>query len=196
MGTIFKRFYNWAMRTAAGPRAMHAVGWTSFAESAILPIPIDAVTFPVMLADRSRIWRVVWLASWTSALGGAVGYTLGWLLYETVVTWMIDFYGWEHAFHEISEDFHEHGAIIVAVGAISPIPYKLVAIASGVERLDFLLFMVISVLGRGVRFAIFGALIWKWGDKVHYMMEHHSKLFGWGLIASLVFGFVLVSWLF
>jgi membrane protein YqaA with SNARE-associated domain len=183
------------MRMAAGPRAMRAVGLVSFSESALLPIPIDAVTIPVMLADRSKVWPVAWLATWTSVVGGAVGYAIGWLLYETLVTWLIDLYGWQEAFANIQQDFHEQGALIVAIGAITPVPYKLVAIASGVEQLDFGLFMLVSVLGRGARFVFFSGLVWYFGPAVRRIMDRNAKWVGWVVLATLIFGFVIVGWL-
>jgi len=187
--------YHWAMRAAAGPHAMRTVGLVSFGESAILPIPIDAVTFPVMLADRSKVWRVAWLATWTSVLGGAVGYLLGWLLYEMLVSWLIEVYGWQDAFARFQEDFHEQGILIVAFGAISPVPYKLVAIASGVEQLDFLLFMAVSLVGRGVRFAFFSGIIWYFGPAVRRVMDRNARLVSWIAVGSVILGFALVTFL-
>jgi len=181
------------MRAAAGPRAMRAVGLVSFGESALLPLPVDAVTLPVMLADRTRVWPVAWLATWTSVLGGAVGYAIGWLLYETLVAWLIEFYGWQRAFAQFQADFHEQGALIVAIGALTPVPYKLIAIASGVERLDFGLFLLVSVLGRGLRFAAFSALVWYCGPAVRRILDRNARWVGWIVLAALILGFALVG---
>lgn len=184
------------MRAGAGPGALRAVALVSFAESAILPIPVDAVTLPVMLADRTRLWRVVWVASLASVFGGLVGYGLGCLLYETVVAWLIEVYGWQDAFARVRQDFHEQGALIVAVGALSPIPYKLIAIASGVERLDLALFVAISLLGRGGRFLAFGLLAWHFGPRVRQALDRHAHWIGWLVLALLVAGFAATRWVF
>lgn len=183
------------MAAAAGPRALRVVALVSFGESALLPLPVDAVTLPVMLADRRRVWPVAWLATWTSVLGGAVGYALGLLLYETLVRWLIGFYGWEQAFAAFQADFHARGALIVAIGALTPVPYKLIAIASGVEGLDFGLFLAISLLGRGARFAAFAALVWWCGPAVRRLLDRHARWVGWAVLALLLLGFVLVGWL-
>jgi membrane protein YqaA with SNARE-associated domain len=183
------------MRAGAGPGALRAVALVSFAESAILPVPVDGVTLPVMLADRRRLWRVVWVASLASVLGGLVGYGLGYLLYETLVAWLIDFYGWQDAFAEVRRDFHEQGALIVAVGAVSPIPYKLIAIASGVERLDLPLFAAISVLGRGGRFLAFGLLAWRFGPRLRRVLDRHAHWIGWLVLALLIGGFAAARWI-
>ncbi len=183
------------MRAGAGPGALRAVALVSFAESAILPVPVDAVTLPVMLADRTRLWRVVWVASLASVLGGLVGYGLGYLLYETLVTWLIEFYGWQDAFAEVRQDFQRQGALIIAIGALSPVPYKLIAIASGVERLDLLLFAAISALGRGGRFLAFGLLAWHFGPRLRQVLDRHAHWIGWLVLALLVGGFAAVRWI-
>jgi membrane protein YqaA with SNARE-associated domain len=183
------------MRAGARPGALRLVALVSFAESAVLPIPVDAVTLPVMLADPARVWRVVWVASLASVLGGAVGYGLGLLLYETLVSWLIDFYGWEASFASVRQDFQDHGAMIVAIGAVTPIPYKLIALASGVERLDFALFLAISIVGRGGRFIFFGALVRWFGPEVRRVLDRHGGVVGWVVLVLLVGGFAAVQWL-
>jgi membrane protein YqaA with SNARE-associated domain len=113
-----------------------------------------------MLADRRRLWRVVWVATLASVLGGLVGYAIGRLLYETLVVWLVDLYGWQASFATIQTEFHQQGALIVLIGALTPIPFKLIAIASGVERLDLWLFLGVALFGRAGRFLSFGLLIW------------------------------------
>lgn len=184
------------MRAGARPGALRAVALVSFAESALLPIPVDAVTLPVMLADRRRAWRVAWVAALASLLGGIAGYLLGLLLYETLVRWLIELYGWQRAFAEVTQDFRENGAVIVAVGAVTPIPFKLIAIASGVERLDFALFVAVSALGRGGRFLAFAALVVWQGERVRALLDRHAGLAGWLTLLLLAVGFAAVEWLF
>ncbi len=182
------------MRAGSGPGALRVVALVSFAESALLPIPVDAVTLPVMLAERARLWRVVWVASLASVLGGLVGYGIGRLLYETLVVWLIDLYGWQDSFAALRRDFHDQGALIVLLGALSPLPYKLIAIASGVEQLDLWLFLAISVLGRGGRFAAFGLLAWWLGPRLRLLLDRHAAWIGWLVLALLIGGFVAVEW--
>jgi membrane protein YqaA with SNARE-associated domain len=192
---IFQNLYQRAMRAGARPGALRLVALVSFAESAVLPIPVDAVTLPVMLADSARIWRVVWVASLASVLGGAAGYGLGLLLYETVVSWLIELYGWQESFAAVRHDFEAQGAMIVAIGAVTPIPYKLIAIASGVERLDFALFLAISIVGRGGRFLFFGALVRWFGADLRQVLDRHAGVTGWIVLLLLVGGFATVQWL-
>lgn len=184
------------MRAGSGPGAQRAVALVSFAESALLPLPVDAITLPVMLADRARLWRTVANAALFSVLGGLAGYGLGLLLYETVVTWLIDLYGWQESFAALQADFHARGLLIVLIGALSPIPFKLIAIASGVERLDLALFLLAAVAGRGARFTAFGLLVWRFGPAVRRILDRHAGWIGWLVLALLVGGFLAVEWVF
>lgn len=183
------------MQAGSGPGAQRAVAAVSFAESALLPLPVDAVTLPVMLANRATLWRTVLNASAFSVLGGLAGYLLGLLLYATVVSWLIEFYGWEEAFAGLKADFHEQGVLIVLIGAVSPIPFKLVAIASGVEHLDLTLFLLTAAAGRGARFAAFGLLVWRFGPAVRRILDRHAGWIGWVVLALLIGGFAAVEWL-
>jgi len=182
------------MTAGAGPRALWAVGGVSFAESALLPLPVDAVTLPAMLADRSRIWRVVLVATAASVAGGLLGYAIGLLLYETLVQWLIALYGWQEPFAALQRDFQANGVMIVLLGAITPIPYKLIAIASGVQQLDLGLFLLLSILGRGLRFVGFGLLLWRYGPAIRLLLDRHAMLAGWLTLVLLLGGFLAVGW--
>ncbi len=162
------------------------VGVTSFAESSIVRCRSMPVVVPVMLADRRQVWLTALVATLTSVAGGAVGYLIGHLLYETVVVWLIDLYGWEASFKRIQERFHDEGLWIVLIGAITPIPYKLIAIASGVQSLPFLLFVLASFAGRGVRFlAIAMALYW-FGPQIRVLLDRYAKIIGWIVVIVLI----------
>ncbi len=182
------------MVAGQGPRGLWAVGATSFAESALLPVPVDAVLVPVMLADRRQVWLAALVATLTSVAGGAVGYLIGHLLYETVVVWLIDLYGWEATFNRIQERFHEEGIWIVLIGAITPLPYKLIAIASGVQSLPFLLFLLASFAGRGVRFLAIAIALYWFGPQIRVLLDKYAKIIGWIVVIVLILGFVAIEW--
>ncbi|GAB5468531.1 MAG: YqaA family protein [Rhodospirillales bacterium] len=184
------------MVAGQGKRGLWVVGAISFAESALLPLPVDAVLVPVMLADRKRVWRAALICALASVLGGCVGYLIGHLLYETLVTWLIHIYGWEEAFARIQERFHEEGIWIVLIGALTPLPYKLIAIASGVQSLPFLLFLLASLAGRSVRFFAVAIALYYFGPQIRRLLDRHAKIIGWIVVIVLVLGFVAVEWVF
>ncbi len=191
---MFDRFYRWSMRAGQGRRGLWACALTSFAESALLPLPVDAILVPVMLADRRQVWRAALITAVASVLGGCVGYLLGYLLYETVVVWLIDLYGWEESFKRIQSRFHHEGLWIVLIGALTPLPYKLIAIASGVQSLPFLLFLGASILGRGLRFFAVGLALYYFGPQIRGLLDRHAKIVGWIVLITLILGFVMIEW--
>jgi len=184
------------MRAAQGRRGLWAVGVVSFAESALLPLPVDAILVPVMLADRRQVWTATAVVTLASVAGGCAGYLLGYLLYETVVTWLIDLYGWQEAFARIRTRFHEEGLWIVLLGAITPLPFKLVAIASGVQSLPFLMFLLAALAGRFVRFFFVGLALYYFGPQIRTLLDRHARIVGWIVVVTLILGFVAVEWVF
>ncbi|MEQ8655599.1 MAG: VTT domain-containing protein [Kiloniellales bacterium] len=182
------------MTAAQGPRGLWACAVASFAESALLPLPVDAILVPVMLADRRQVWKAALITAVASVVGGCVGYLIGVFLYETLVVWLIDLYGWEETFKRIQERFHDEGVWIVLIGAITPLPYKLIAIASGVQSLPFLLFLGASILGRGLRFFAVAVALYYFGPQIRDLLDRYATIIGWIMVIVLILGFVMIEW--
>ena len=144
---------------AAWIRSRHA-GWIlagiSFLESVIAPILIDPFLIALIFAKRSAWIRFIAISIIFSVLGGIAGYVLGALFYELVAVQIITFYGLEGAMAATITRIAAGGFAFVLIGALTPIPYKLVAIASGVAQLDFATFLFASVIGRILRLGLVG----------------------------------------
>ena len=163
--------YNWTLSLAAH---RHAVWWlavVSFAESSFFPIPPDAILIPMILARRDRAWFYATVCLVASVLGGAAGYAIGAFLFETVGRPLVDFYAAGAVLEGVKGDFAEHGWWIVLGGGMTPFPYKVVTIASGALALDPAAFMASSIVGRGVRFFLVAALLWKFGPPIRTFIE-------------------------
>jgi membrane protein YqaA with SNARE-associated domain len=191
----FDRLYQWTIKRAKTSLALWALALVSFAESAILPIPIEVITIPLFMAERKRVWRVALVATVGSVLGGMLGYAIGHYLYETLGSWLLNFYGYQNEFNSLQEKFRHSGCYVVMVGGITPIPYKVVSIASGVAKLSFPVFVAASFASRGLRFLAFALLFYYFGPSVRYFLEKHGPLLGWGVLGLLIAGFLVVFWL-
>ncbi|WP_197282208.1 YqaA family protein [Dethiosulfatarculus sandiegensis] len=167
----------------------------SLFESSILPIPIEVVTIPLFMADRKRVWLVALVATLGSVLGGILGYAIGYHLYEGLGRWLLEFYGYQNEFNSLQEKFREAGWYVVMVGGITPIPYKVVSIASGFARLAFPVFMAASLVSRSLRFLAFALLFYFFGPSVRYLLGKHGALLGWVVLSLLIAGFLVVFWL-
>ena len=190
MNIVLRRAYEWTMRRAAGPRAMPTLGVIAFLESSIFPIPPDAMMVPMVLARRDDAWRIALLATIASVAGGILGYMIGYFLLGTVGQWIIDLYGLEGRLTQFQTAYGEWGLWIILIKGLTPVPYKLVTIASGMAHYDFKLFVLASILTRGVRFFAVAALLRRYGPPIRSFIEGRLTLVTSAFAAMIVLGFV------
>jgi len=164
----------------------------SFAESSFFPIPPDVMLIPMVLARPDRAWWIATVCTLSSVLGGVLGYAIGYFLFATVGQVIIDFYHLQAGFESYREMFAEYGLWIILIKGLTPIPYKLITIASGVFKFDFLVFMLASIATRGMRFFGVTALLWKYGAPIREFIDKRLTVLGYGFLGLLVGGFVVV----
>lgn len=189
---MFRNLYDWTMRQAGGKHAVPAMGVVSFAESSFFPIPPDVMLIPMVLARPERAWWIATVCTLSSVLGGVLGYAIGYFLFATLGQMIIDFYGLQAGFDAYRVMFAEYGLWIILVKGLTPIPYKLITIASGVFEFDFFVFMAASLVTRGVRFFGVSALLWKYGAPIREFIDKRLSILGYSFLALLVGGFAVV----
>jgi membrane protein YqaA with SNARE-associated domain len=190
---VLRRLYDWTMGLAAHRRATWALAAVSFIESSVFPIPPDVLLIPIVLADRARAWRIALVCTAASVLGGLAGYVIGHFLYEEIGKPVLEFYGYAPEFAEFQAKYNAWGAWAVFVAGVTPFPYKVITILSGVTGLDVIIFTVASILSRGLRFFVVAALLWRFGPPIKDFIERRLHLLFWLFCALLVGGFVLVK---
>ncbi len=190
---MLRRLYDWTMSLAAHPHALFWLAVLTFAESSFFPIPPEAMLIPMILAQRDQAWRIVAVCTIASVLGGVAGYGIGALAYEGLGKSIIEFYGADAKFSIFQGWYSEWGAWIVAAGGFTPIPYKVVTIASGVADLDLVTFSIASVLSRGARFLIVAALLWHFGDPIRKFVEARLTLLATLFFVMLFLGFAVIK---
>jgi membrane protein YqaA with SNARE-associated domain len=190
---MFKGLYHRILALAESKHAPFALGAIAFAESSFFPIPPDVILIPMSLAAPQRAWRYAAIATIASVVGGMVGYGIGALLFDTLGQWLIHLYGYADRMAALKETYAHWGALVILIKGLTPIPYKLVTIVSGLLGYNFALFVLLSVVTRGARFFILaGALNW-FGDPLRLALERHFALF-LGLIAiTIVVGFWIAA---
>ena len=190
---MIRALYDWTLSLAAHPRALWALAFVAFIESSVFPIPPDVLLIPLVLAQRDRAFLIAGVCTVASVAGGFFGYFIGFALYETIGVAILNFYGYLEKFTEFQGMYNEHGAWIVFFAGLTPFPYKVITIASGVTALDPTVFGTASVLSRGLRFFIVAALLWYWGPWIRGFIDRY---FGWLTLAffALLFGgFALIA---
>ena len=188
-----RRIYAWMMANANGPHAWAMVAAFAFAEASFFPIPADVMVVPMMVADRKRAFRLAaWCTLW-SVLGGALGYAIGAVFWDTAGQWII------HALHiplakveHYRETFSAHAYMIVVQG-MTPIPYKLVTIASGLAGVPFLAFMFFSTITRTFRFVVLeGLLVHFFGAQAKALLDKYLEIALFVFLAAVVLGITAV----
>ncbi len=179
-------------RGASWIRSRHAV-WIlaaiSFAESVFAPILIDPFLVGLIMAHRRRWKRYILVAISASIAGGVFAYYLGLLFFDTFGTAIIDTYGLEEQFTEISKQVDASGFVFVLIGAFTPIPYKLVALASGFLHVNIITFIVASIFGRIFRLGLVGLAAYAFNPRALPLMQrHHYKV-------ALVMAFILITYI-
>lgn len=192
---MLRRLYDWTMNLAAHPHAIWWLAGLTAAESIFFPIPPDVLIVPMVLAARDQAWRIVAIVTAASVIGGLIGYAVGYFFYEGVGKPIIDFYGYGAKYGVFQSRYQEYGAWIVGAGGFTPIPYKVITIASGVAQLDLGTFTVVSVLSRGARFLIVAALLWKFGEPIRTFVEARLGLLAGLFFALLLGGFIAIKYL-
>ena len=134
---------------AEGPHAERALAAVAFAESSFFPLPPDVLLAPMALANPKRAWRYALIATVASVLGGMLGYAIGALLYNTVGQWLINLYGYGAKVDALKQTYAQWGWLVILVKGVTPIPYKLVTITSGLLGYNFPLFVALSVCNAG-----------------------------------------------
>lgn len=190
---MLRRLYNWTMSLAAKPYAMLALALVAFAESSVFPIPPDVLLIPMILAARSKAWRIAAVATVASVLGGAFGYYIGYALFDVVGQPVLAFYGKEEGFAAFAERYNEMGPIAVLVAGVTPFPYKVITITSGATGLDFWIFMGASLVARGLRFFIVAALLWHFGPPIRDFIERRLGLVFAIAVVLLLGGFAAIK---
>jgi membrane protein YqaA with SNARE-associated domain len=180
---MLRRLYDWMMRLAASPEAPAWLALLAFCEGVFFPIPPDVMLGPLVLMRRDRAWRYAAICLGASVLGGSVGYMVGYFLHPVGV-WLLSLTGGDpRAFQHW---YGQWGVFLLAL----PIPYKLIAIASGLFKLNFPLFFAASILVRGLRFFLVAGLVRAYGRQAQAFVEKRLGLVVSG-IALAVIGLVV-----
>lgn len=189
--------YNWTLRQAAKPYAERALFAVSFIESSVFPVPPDAMLLPMCLADRNRAFRFAFICTLASILGGLFGYAVGFFLFETIGSAILNFYGGaEQWFTKFQGNFNAWGFWWVMFAGFTPFPYKVITILSGVTHMDLFAFTTASIISRAARFYFVAALLWKFGPPIRAFVEKRLAMLSWLFFALLFGGFLAVSYLF
>ena len=187
---FLKRTYNWALEKAEHKNAKWYLSLISFAESSFFPIPPDILLIPMALAAKAKALFYAFMCTLFSVLGGILGYAIGYFFFNSVGIYIVEFYHLENSFSVFEDYYREFGILIVLGAGITPFPYKFITIASGVFGLNIFLFIIVSIIGRGLRFYLIAILLYFFGEKIKLIIDKYFN------VLTIVFFILLVGSVF
>ncbi|MBO0710291.1 MAG: DedA family protein [Acetobacteraceae bacterium] len=189
---MLRRLYDRVLALSADPRAAAWLVAIAFAESSFFPVPPDALLVPMVLSRPERAWRYAALATAASVAGGALGYVIGYALFDELALPLIRLYGYGARFAAFQSMYGEYGLWVILIKGLTPIPYKIVTIASGAAAFSFPLFMAASLVTRGARFFLLAGLLRRFGPPIRDFIERRLMLVTSLAAAGLVGGFLVL----
>lgn len=190
---FLRPIYDWTLALAAHPKAVWLLAIVAFMESSFFPIPPDVMLIPMVIAAPRQAFWLALVCTVSSVAGGLFGYFIGAQLFGFVGQPLLAFYGGEEAFATFSALYGEWGAWIVLAGGFTPLPFKVITIASGVVDLNLLTFTLAAIVGRGARFFLVAALLWKFGPFIKDMIDRWFGPLSLLALALLIGGFAVLK---
>jgi len=190
-----RRLYDWVLHWADTPHGGRALFGLSFAESSFFPIPPDPLLMALCLGAPKRSFRFALITTVASVLGGLLGYALGAGAWSVVGDWFYQFVPGvdAHAFDRVQALYDRYDFWAVFMAGLTPIPYKVFTLSSGVFGINLGVFVVASFLSRGLRFFAVAALIYHFGAPVSRFIDRYFNLLSWAFALLLILGFVVVK---
>lgn len=168
----------------------------SFMETILVPLAIEIVMVPFMLANRDRIWTIAHVTLAGCLAAAVLGYGVGWLAFETVGRWLIETFGYAGAYRGFQEDFHRHGFWAIVLIGISPLPFPLAMLAAGSAGYPFLFYLAACALARGIRYYGLAVLVLLFGPAVLRVLRNRRWMQGLTAGAAILALMLLVAlWL-
>jgi membrane protein YqaA with SNARE-associated domain len=189
-----RRLYHWVLALSASPHAGRALAGVAFAESSFFPIPPDVMLVPMALARPERAWRYAAICTAASVIGGLFGYAIGALLFESLGRLIINLYGYAQEMEHFRALYAKWGLWIILIKGMTPIPYKLVTIASGFAAFSLPVFIGASIVTRGARFFLVAALLRVYGEPIRDFIDRRLGLVAFGIAVAIVGGFLIARY--
>ena len=191
---MFKELYLKSLKLAGHKSSKFFLGIISFIESFIFPIPPDVLIIPMTIAKRHDWLKISIIATICSVLGACFGYFIGYVFFNEIGVKIFELYGVDNTSFLKDKVSSEGGVVawmtLLAIAGFSPVPFKLLTITSGFVHFNFLYFIIISFLTRGLRFFLIAFLIGNFGPTMKKLIE--KKL----ILVSVIISIILVIFVF
>ena len=199
-----RKLYDWVLSWAETSYGAIVLFVLAFAESSFFPIPPDALLIALILGARKKAFKFALICTFGSISGAVLGYLIGHYLWWTpnnefsslATFFFSNFPGFtQEIFFRVQELYNQYNFWIVFTAGFTPLPYKVFTVSAGAFNVNFPLFMIASIIGRGARFFLVSALIWKFGPPIKSFIDKYFNIFAILFTILLIGGFVLINYL-
>lgn len=214
---IHRRLYDWMLHWAETPYGLLALVLLSFAESSFFPIPPDVLLIALVLGSIKHWQKFALYCTVASVLGGLAGYGIGVFAWETVGRWIVEnvahmqltevggrmdialpsyltsTFGERLGGEYLFAVYDHWNAWIIFVFGLTPLPYKLTTITAGVAQVNIPVFVVASIMARGLRFFVVAWILAKWGEPAKAFIDRYFNLLCIAFVVLLIGGFAVIS---
>ena len=188
---IFRNLYNWTLDQSSKKYAPRFLAFISFVESSFFPIPPDIILIPMIIAKRTKAFLYAFVCTISSVFGGLFGYLIGYALFNSIGIILVNFYGMTEYIENLNEYYNNYGIWFVLIAGFTPLPFKIITIASGLFQLNLIIFILCSLVARGGRFYLIAGLLYLFGEAIKKFIDRYfnflTVLFFILLIGSILF---------
>ena len=185
------RWYESVKQMARHKHAVRALVMIAFFESFIFPVPTSVMLVSMVQSDRTKAWRYAFICAIASVAGAVIGYLIGWFAYETFALPMLEKMGKAHSIDGFKGMVDQYGALAVFGAGLTPFPFKVITLLSGALKLNFIVFILASLVARFTQFFLVAAIVWKFGEGAEALIKKHFAKFTFGFFALVILGWAV-----
>jgi membrane protein YqaA with SNARE-associated domain len=193
---LLRKLYDWTLEKSKDPKAPWFLAIISFSESSFFPIPPDIILIPMVIAKRAKAWSFAFICTISSVLGGVAGYLIGYFFYLTIGEFIIELYSYQSEYSDFQSKYE--GDIwlwFVFFAGLTPFPFKIITIASGVLKINMISFIAIALVSRGLRFYLVATLLKFFGNYIKEYIDKYFNLFTFVFFILLIGGFIFFKYI-
>jgi len=191
-----RQIYDRSLLWVQSPSGVWALFFLAIAESSFFPIPPDIFLMVLCISVPRRSFRYAAICAAGSVIGGAIGYGLGMGFMDTIGMKILAWYGLHDKYEVVQNLYQQYDALAVGAAGFTPLPYKLFTITAGAFKINFVTFILVSLVARSARFFLVAAFIYKFGAPVRHFIERYFNLLSILFFILLVGGFLVVKLFF
>ena len=192
---IFKNLYNWTLYQSSKKYASWFLAFVSFIESSFFPIPPDIILIPMIIAKRAKAFIYAFICTISSVLGGLFGYLIGYALFNSIGLILVNFYGMTEYIESLKEYYNNYGIWFVLIAGFTPLPFKIITIASGLFQLNLIIFILCSLIARGSRFYLIAGLLYVFGEVIKKFIDKYFNFLTVLFFILLIGGVLVLNYL-